>query len=145
MFGASDSRGGVTVPERTAALKKAQQKYMEKFSVARVRMERDRYEKIQTHAATRGESANAFINRAIDNQMKLDSAGRPQEAAESTQGVGMVSFPETLDAAQMAAEATGEAMGEFLARAVETQAQRDRSSMAMGINPATGDKMKGEA
>lgn len=134
------------MPERTAALKKAQQKYMEKFSVARVRMERDRYEKIQTHAATRGESANAFINRAIDNQMKLDSAGRPQEAAESTQGTGMVSLPpETLDSAQMAAEATGEAIGEFLARAVETQAQWDRSSMAMGINPATGDKMKGEA
>ena len=52
---------------------------------------------------------------------------------------------ETLEAAQRAAEATGEAVREFLARAVETQAQRDKSSLRMGLNPATGDKLKGEA
>lgn len=30
-------------------------------------------------------------------------------------------------------------MPDFVARAVEIQAKRDKASLAMGINPATGD------
>ena len=60
--------------ERTEALKKAQQKYMEKFSVARVRMDREKYEAVQAHAEARGESVNGFINRAIDETMERDNA-----------------------------------------------------------------------
>ena len=59
--------------EKTEAQKKAQQKYMEKFAVARVRMNREKYEQIQAHAEAQGESANGFINRAIDNQMHQDN------------------------------------------------------------------------
>ena len=58
--------------EKTEAQKKAQQKYMEKFAVARVRMNREKYEQIQAHAEAQGESVNGFINRAIDNQMHQD-------------------------------------------------------------------------
>lgn len=58
--------------EKTEAQKKAQQKYMEKFSVARVRMEHDRYECVQAHAEARGESVNGFINRAISETMERD-------------------------------------------------------------------------
>lgn len=54
------------------ALKKAQQRYMEKFSVARVRMDRVKYEAVQAHAAARGESVNGFINRAVDETMERD-------------------------------------------------------------------------
>ena len=59
--------------EKTGAQKKAQQKYMEKFAVARVRMNREKYEQIQAHAEAQGESVNGFINRAIDNQMHQDN------------------------------------------------------------------------
>ena len=45
-------------------------------------------------------------------------------------------------AAEQAAERTGEGVGDFVARAVETQAQRDKSSLRLGINPATGGKLK---
>ena len=45
---------------------------MEKFAVARVRMERDRYEAIQAHAEAQGESVNGFINRAITETMERD-------------------------------------------------------------------------
>ena len=69
------------MPERSDALKKAQQKYMEKFSVARVRMERDRYERVQAHAEARGESVNGFINRAISETMERDS-GAPVATEE---------------------------------------------------------------
>ena len=59
--------------EKTEAQKKAQQKYMEKFAVARVRMNREKYEQIQAHGEAQGEGVNGFINRAIDNQMHQDN------------------------------------------------------------------------
>ena len=59
--------------EKTEAQKKAQQKYMEKFAVARVRMDREKYDRVQAHAESQGESVNSFINRAIDNQMERDN------------------------------------------------------------------------
>lgn len=58
--------------EKTEAQKKAQQKYMEKFAVARVRMDREKYDRVQAHAEAQGESVNSFINRAIDNQMEQE-------------------------------------------------------------------------
>ena len=60
------------VGEKTEAQKKAQQKYMEKFAVARVRMDREKYDLVQAHAESRGESVNGFINRAIDTVMQQD-------------------------------------------------------------------------
>lgn len=72
--------------ERTEALKKAQQKYMEKFAVARVRMEREKYEAVQAHAEARGESVNGFVNRAISETMERDNgtpAGPEQEKPQA--------------------------------------------------------------
>lgn len=99
-------------------------------------------ENIQAHATAHGESVNGFIGRAIVETMERDGAGGPQEAAGAAAGAGGISLsPDTLESAQQAAERTGEAVGEFLARAVETQVKRDKSSIALGINPATGDKL----
>ena len=53
--------------------------------------------------------------------------------------------PHTLEAAQQAAEAAGEGLPDFVSRAVATQAKRDKTSLAMGINPATGGKLEKEA
>lgn len=55
--------------EGKEALKKAQRKYMEKFSVARVRTATDRYEDVKAHAEAHSESVNGFINRAIDTPL----------------------------------------------------------------------------
>ena len=62
--------------EKTEAQKKAQQKYMEKFAVARVRMDRAKYDAVQAHAEAQGESVNGFINRAIDETVCFDKAIR---------------------------------------------------------------------
>ena len=59
--------------EKTEAQKRAQKAYMEKFAVARVRMERETYEIVQAHAEAHGESVNGFINRAIAEAMERDS------------------------------------------------------------------------
>ena len=59
--------------EKTEAQKKAQQKYMERFAVARVRMNRERYDAVQAQAENHGESVSGFINRAITETMERDS------------------------------------------------------------------------
>ncbi|MCC8075039.1 MAG: hypothetical protein LIO95_03710 [Clostridiales bacterium] len=69
------------MPEKTAAQKKAQQRYMEKFSVARVRMGKEEYDHVQAHAQAMGESVNAFINRAIAETIERDTAAQ-QEGEE---------------------------------------------------------------
>lgn len=60
--------------EKTEAQKRAQKEYMKKFAVARVRMEPEKYEAVQAHAETQGESVNGFINRAIGETMERDNA-----------------------------------------------------------------------
>ena len=67
--------------EKTEAQKKAQKKYMEKFMVAQIRMERDKYHAVQAHAEAQGESTTGFINRAIDETMERDNAA-PGKATE---------------------------------------------------------------
>lgn len=63
------------MPEKTAAQKKAQQKYMEKFVRVEIRMTPEKREIIQAHAKAQGESATEFINRAIDETMERDAEG----------------------------------------------------------------------
>lgn len=64
------------MPEKTAAQKKAQAKYMERFSIARVRMDHKQYEAVQAHAKAHGESVTCFIKRAIEQQIERDTAGK---------------------------------------------------------------------
>ena len=79
----------------------------------------------QAHAVARGESTNAFIGRAITETMERDSA--PQEAAGTALGAGVVYLPpDTLKAAQEGAQAAGEGLPQFIARAVETQMEQDK-------------------
>ena len=85
----------------------------------------------QAHAAAFGESVNGFIGRAISEAMERNGSGTAseiaQQAAETTQGAGVVSLPyETLETAQRAAEAAGEALPVFVIRAVSETAERDR-------------------
>ena len=63
------------MPEKTEAQKRAQKTYMEKFAVARVRMDREKYEAVQAHAEAHGQSVNSFINEAIDEKMERDQHG----------------------------------------------------------------------
>lgn len=103
-------------------------------------------EAIKAHAVAQGESTNAFIKRAIDCQMERDGAsGPPSATGAPTAPTGVSLPPDALEAAQQAAEAAGEAVADFIRRAVETQALRDKFSLALGINPATGDKLGREA
>lgn len=110
----------------------------ENYDEIKVRVEKGRKADIKAHADTLGESVNAFINRAIDHEIARDGSGSPQEGREGTSGAGVSLPSDTLEAARRAAEHTGEAPAEFMARAIETQARWDKSSFALGIDPVYG-------
>ena len=82
---------------------------------------------IKAHAEARGESVNGFVNRAIEEAM-----GHPEIV--SAPSAGPLS-QETMDAAQKAAQFTGESVSQFLDRAVDMQAKRDKLSASIKKTP----------
>lgn len=114
------------------ARKRANQKYIDKQGEIKVRVSKERKEEIQAHATALNESLNGFIGRAIAEAMERDgnvtSPTSPQEAVGGPQGAKVISLlpPDTLKTAQAAAEAAGEALPEFITRAVSETAERDR-------------------
>lgn len=128
------------------AVSKANQRAVNKYVKANydrinVTMPKGEKEIIQEYAAAYGESVNGFIVRSIRERMERNSGGTAseiaQQAAETTQGAGVVSLPpDTLKAAQRAAGRTGESVSAFVARAVVEQDKRDDNSIKIGINPA---------
>lgn len=115
---------------------KATNKWMAKaYDRINLTVPKGQKETIQTYAAARNESVNGFIGRAIAETMKRDSAGGPQEAAERPERAGVVSSlpSDTLETAQRAAEAAGEATEQFISRAVETQARRDKVARGLKV------------
>lgn len=139
------------------AISKAQKKAVAKYEAKAydktlIRLPKGRLDEIRTHIEPTGESLNGFIGRAIDETMErdgsgaADTTGNPLKTAETPTGAGVASLPpDTLEAAQRAAEATGETMEQFVERAVVTQTQRDKASLRLDINPAAGDKLEKEA
>jgi len=60
----------------TKAQQRAVNKYMkEKYDEIKVRTEKGQKDRIKAHAESRGESVNAFINRAIDEAMERETKG----------------------------------------------------------------------
>ena len=53
----------------TEAQARAHKKYIAQFVETKIRMTPERRDMVRAHAASRGESLNAFINRAIDEIM----------------------------------------------------------------------------
>ena len=111
------------------AQQKAVSKYMkENYDVFQIRMPKGKKAEIQSAAAAAGESLNAYINASIAQRMGRDTSSGHAEATTALSEAGAVPFlpSDTLKVAREAAEATGEALPDFVGRAVETQAQRDK-------------------
>ena len=97
-------------------------------------MERGKYEAVQEYAEKQGKSVNALVVDMLDQTMSCTTAGT---AAGGPQEAGVVSLPpDTLKAAQEAAQAAGEAVPVFIDRAVVTQAKRDEATRKLkgGVN-----------
>lgn len=119
------------------AQKKANQKWdsanLDRLSLA---MPKGAKEAVKAFAAAHGESVNGFINRAIGEAM----GESPQKPAGAPQGEGAILTPAALKTAQEAAQMAGESIPAFVARAVETQAQRDKVMQAMRPREKAPDK-----
>ncbi len=114
----------------TMAVSKAQQRAVTKYDAKAydktlLRLPKGRLDILKTHAVARGESVNGFINKAIAEKMERD-AGIP--IASPTEAGTVSLSPATLKAAQEAAEAERETVPVFIARAVESQSERDALS-----------------
>ena len=95
-----------------------------------------RKDEIQAFAMVSGESVNGFINRAIGEAM----GENPQKPTGVQDVEGAILTPETLKKAQEAAQNAGETVSAFVGRAVETQAQRDKLTLAMRPKEKAPDK-----
>ncbi len=58
--------------EQTEAQKRAHMTYISKFARIEIRTTTEERDRIQTHAAAKGESVNGFIKRAIQEAMQRD-------------------------------------------------------------------------
>ncbi len=132
------------------AISKAQQKAVAKYETKAydktlIRLPKGRLDEIRAHIEPAGESLNGFIGRAISETMERDASQYPVEASgKAANPLKGIITPDTLRAAQKAAQATGETVTAFLSRAVEVQAQRDRITLRMGMSPATQEKITKE-
>jgi len=89
----------------------------------------DTLEAVERAADAAGEAPAEFIARTVLAAVTQSKAGTAPEAPQET---GAVSLPsETVKAAQEAAQAAGEGLPQFIARAVDIQAQRDALARKM--------------
>lgn len=118
------------------AQQRATNKYISKaYDRINVTTPKGKKETIQAHAAALGESVNGFINRAINQTMEQDTARSPSEAlGEPVDDLTTTIQPiprGTLEIVESAAKAAGEKPGDFISRAVATQAKRDEMGRKM--------------
>ena len=104
------------------AVSKAQQRAVHKYVKDNYdRMEltvpKGRKAELKALAESRGQSVNAFVNEAIDAAV----SGSVTQAGRDT-----MLTPKAITAALTASEAAGETVEAFIARAIETQAERDK-------------------
>ena len=109
------------------AVSKAQQRAVHKYVKDNYdRMEltvpKGRKAELKALAESRGQSVNAFVNEAIDAAVSCFVA----QAGRDT-----MLTPKALTEARTASEAAGESVEAFVARAVTTQAERDK--LARGL------------
>ncbi len=96
-----------------------------------------RKDEIKALADARGQSVNAYIVSALDEKVERDGAGTSTTPPTGADGLTRSTIK--------AAQAAGEAVPQFIERAVETQVQRDTLARKMGISPAATGKLEREA
>ena len=91
----------------------------------------------KAYCENQGSTSNTVLKDFV-----LGCIGEQETTSKAGEGPpGVPLSPEALKMAQEAAESSGEAVPQFIGRAVQTQAQRDKTSLSLGIDPATGGKI----
>lgn len=91
----------------------------------------------KAYCENQGSTSNTVLKDFV-----LGCIGEQEAAPRAGEGPpGVPLSPEALKTAQEAAESTGETVPQFVGRAVQMQAQQDKISLSLGIDPATGGKI----
>lgn len=120
------------------AQKRASNKYnLEHMSTLGCKVRKAQAVAFKAYCQNQGSTSNTvlkdFVLGCIGEQDTVPQAGKDP--------TGVPLPPETVKTAQEAAESTGESIPQFIGRVVQTQAQRDKTSLSLGIDPATGGKI----
>ena len=91
----------------------------------------------KAYCENQGSTSNTVLKDFV-----LGCIGEQEAAPRAGEGPpGVPLSPEALKTAQEAAESTGETVPQFVGRAVQMQAQQDKTSLSLGIDLATGGKI----
>lgn len=129
------------------AKRRANAKYQAKtIASLACRVKKEQAEAFKDRCECLGKTSNAVLKDFVRGFIGEQAPESHQNGPGQPGGAGGISLhPRALKTAQEAAQSTGEAIEQFIERAVQTQAQRDKSSLGLGINPATGGKLEQEA
>lgn len=96
------------------------------------KVKKEQAEQFKTYCAGIGETVNAVLQShvvsCINSSTLQDFVEWPQS---NEKGVGDILTPRAKEIAQRAAEMAGETMPEFVERAVDTQAKRDKAAFVL--------------
>lgn len=125
-------QGEIVIPpnaKHREAKKKANQKWdSENMATLACKVKKDHADRFKAYCAEIGKTSNAVLRDCVLSCVDGES---PQKPAGAAQGIGAILTPETFKAAQEAAQAAEETLSEFISRAVDTQAKRDKVMFAM--------------
>ena len=117
----------------------------ENMTVLSCKIRKDQAAEFKAYCENQGSTSNTLLKDFVLGCIGEQAPESHQDGPGQPGGAGGISLPRALKTAQEAVQSTGETVAQFIERAVQTQAQRDKSSLGLGINPATGDKMTREA
>lgn len=125
-------QGEIVIPPNAKhrdAKKKANAKWdSENMATLACKVKKDHADRFKAYCAEIGKTSNAVLRDCVLSCVDGES---PQKPAGAAQGIGAILTPETFKAAQEAAQAAEETLSEFISRAVDTQAKRDKVMFAM--------------
>lgn len=118
----------------------------ENMTVLSCKIRKDQAAEFKAYCENQGSTSNTLLKNFVLGCIGEQAPESHQNGPGQPGGAGGISLhPRALKTAQEAAQNTGETVEQFIERAVQTQAQRDKSSLGLGINPATGGKLEKEA
>lgn len=125
-------QGEIVIPpnaKHREAKKKANAKWdSENMATLACKVKKDHADRFKAYCAEIGKTSNAVLRDCVLSCVDGES---PQKPAGAAQGIDAILTPETFKAAQEAAQAAEETLSEFISRAVDTQAKRDKVMFAM--------------
>ena len=98
----------------------------ENMAYQTVKVSKALLQEFREEVASRGERVNTVLREAMENYIDGNTLQRAQPIGQNTLQPAEPFTPELIKAAEEAAQAVGEPVGEFLARAIKTTAERDR-------------------